>query len=240
MMTREGQTSDNEDRQKEDAKPKDEDMILSIDESFEDGIEDPIDELLLSEDIIDDSSEQEQRIEEIEMLEALLYLQARPVSRREIAEVLQVDEDEVNELIEMLRDRYFRRDAPYMIQEEEDSYYLRLKDDIVRQLKGVVVRKAIPRPALRILAYIAFYEYVRREIMLQSHLTRAFGKGITEKLDYLQRLGFVQLIPHGRTVEVKTTKQLYHLLGIPEDNKEAMKHYIEMGLKKYILKMATS
>ncbi len=177
-------------------------------------------------------------IEEIEILEALLYLQARPVSRKELAEVLQVKEEDVPEFIEILRDRYYRREAPYVIQEEGDSYYLRLKDEIVKQLKGVVVRKAIPRPALRILAYIAFYEYVREEIVLQSHLVRSFGKSIVERLDYLQRLGFIQLIPHGRTVEVRTTRQLFTLLGVPEEDKDAMKQYIQTGLKKYILKMA--
>ena len=212
--------------------------------------EDPkVNDETLSEDVeelplIDVEEEEEktdpQQIEELEMLEALLYLQARPVARKEIAEVLQVSEEDVKELIEILRDRYYRREAPYVIQEEEDSYYLRLKDEIVRQLKGVVVRKAIPRPALRILAYIAFHEYVREEIVLQSHLVRSFGKGVVERLDYLQRLGFIQLIPHGRTVEVRTTKQLFYLLGVTEESKEAMKNYIQQGLKKYILKMAAS
>ncbi len=179
---------------------------------------------------------EEDLIHKINMIEAILYIAERPVKRIELAEHLNISENEVTHLVEQLRARYEERDAPYLLQYDSKGYFLKLQPDIQRVLKLSVEREELPRDLIQVLAYIIFQQYVNNKTVTLTDLKKVFGSRTKKKLQDLEKLELLQLESEGKKLIPHITKKTLELLNLPNEP-EDIKAFLESGLKSYIYKM---
>ncbi len=118
-------------------------------------------------------------------LEAILYLKGAPVSLKEMADIAQTDEQDVQQAILILMAGYAQRDTALEINESQNRYSLQLRTGL-----GELVKDMLPvdlsTATLRTLATIAL-----KKRILQSELVDLRGSGAYEHIKELISQNFI-------------------------------------------------
>ncbi|MHA1450330.1 MAG: SMC-Scp complex subunit ScpB [Candidatus Hodarchaeales archaeon] len=178
-------------------------------------------------------------LDELRLIEALLYVMNRPVSLTEIAEVIQKNDDEVIPLLDQLQESYTKNRRPYEIVKEEDHYLLKLKQSIVEKIKltDLVKTGEIPKHLIGLAAYIAFQEYVKKEKLTVAILVKKKGKAVREKINELEKNGLILTEPSGKTRAIKISKNFLTMFNLPADNPEEIGEFLKAKIYEYAEKM---
>ncbi len=159
-------------------------------------------------------------------IEAVLFTTAKALKVKELAEILGVDADLIEEaLLELIMD-YASRDGALEI-DDEDGYILQVKlehMDIVEKLCPVELKPAV----LKTLTVIALKEPIR-----QSYLKDLRGSNAYEHVQELVQKGLISKNKdkNGRSFNIKTTQKFSEYFKLKGDAKALAKFLeIEKGV----------
>lgn len=154
-------------------------------------------------------------------IEAVLFVTARSVTIKEIADILQAEEPEIEEaMLDLIMD-YSAREGALEIN-DENGYILQVKEDygdIVEKLCPTEISGAI----LKTLTIIALKEPIR-----QSTLKEMRGASTYEHVNELVKKGFVKRTKdkNGRSFNLHTTPKFQEYFQLQGDT-EALKQLLE-------------
>lgn len=160
-------------------------------------------------------------------IEAVLFVTARAMSIKEIAEILNQDELSVESALLDLMFDYSSREGALEI-DDEDGYILQVRQehlDIVEKLCPVELKPAV----LKTLSVIALKQPIR-----QSYLKELRGANAYEHVAELLEKGFISRSKdkNGRSFNIRTTKKFEEYFKLKGDTKALAKLLeIEKGVK---------
>ena len=154
-------------------------------------------------------------------IEAVLFTTAKALSTSEIAEILEVENEQVEEAILDLIMDYSARDGALEI-DDENGYILQVKEehmDIVEKLCPVDLKPAV----LRTLSVIALKEPIR-----QTELKDLRGSNVYEHVQELLDKGLINRDKNGRSFNLKTTPKFAEYFKLKGDTR-ALEKLLEQG-----------
>lgn len=159
---------------------------------------------------------------------AALYASDRPLTLGELKEVLGTSsETYVGKVVEELR-RELDRGSPFeLVSTARDAVMLRLREEYLPRLKGLVRRVRPSRGMLKTLAVIAYEQPVHL-----SRLARLRGGHVYEHVRQLVSLGFVEARRVGRTKVLRTSRKFASYFGL-EDDEELIHQRLQAGLRLF-------
>jgi segregation and condensation protein B len=148
------------------------------------------------------------------VIEAALYAADRPLALSEIKKLIGTSsETYVRKIIEEVKNEYGQRSSPIsMVETGKDTFTMRLGDEFVPRLEGVIPRVRLTRGALRTLAMIAYNQNIS-----QSRLAETRGNRAYEQIRQLVTLGFVESKPYGKTRMLRTSRKFASYFGFEDD-----------------------
>ncbi|MEI7474416.1 MAG: SMC-Scp complex subunit ScpB [bacterium] len=152
-------------------------------------------------------------------IEAFLFVTARAVTVKEIADMLEVDIEEVEPaLLDLIMD-YSSRDTALEIEDEDGCYILQVREehmDIVEKLVPVELKPAV----LRTLSVIAIKEPLR-----QSKLIEFRGQSAYDHIGELVEKGLItrKRDTNGRSYVLKTTPKFAEYFKLKGDTQALAK-----------------
>ena len=160
------------------------------------------------------------------IIEASLYAADRPLTLREFCKVIgTLSETYVRKLIEGIKSDYSKREGALTLYETaKDTFALRLRDELLPKLEGIVQKAKLSRGALKTLALIAYKQPVQQAKLVELRGGRAY-----EYIKQLAALGFVESKPFGRTRILRTSKKFAGYFGFEDDMEKIRERLDEMA-----------
>jgi len=161
------------------------------------------------------------------IIEAALYVADRPLTLAEIKKLIGTSsETYVRKIIEDLKNDYGKRSGPLsMVETGKDTFTLRLNDEYIPKLEGVIPKIRLTRGAIKTLAVVAY-----NQNLSQAKLAEIRGNRVYEHIRQLVSLGFVESKPYGRTRMLRTTKKFASYFGF-EDDMDKIREEIQNRLR---------
>jgi segregation and condensation protein B len=158
-------------------------------------------------------------------VEAVLFAAGKPLSTRELAAALGIDDPRpVQRAVRTLEETYRNRQSALEVRRVGDRYALQLQEKFVPLVHAVTPVEMAPR-TLKALTLIAYHQPV-----LQSVLVRMIGEVAYEEVQHLRGLGLVRTEPKGSTLELSTTRRFAEYFGIPSGRPEEIRRLLEQKL----------
>jgi segregation and condensation protein B len=157
------------------------------------------------------------------VIEASLYAADRPLSLKEFCKVIDTkSETYVRKLVDAIKSDYDKRGGALVLHETaKDTFALRLRDELMPKLEGIIPKTKLSRGALKTLALIAYKQPVQQAKLVELRGGRAY-----EYVKQLAALGFVESKPFGRTRILRTSKKFAGYFGF-EDDMERIRERID-------------
>ncbi len=148
------------------------------------------------------------------MIEAALYAADRPLTLGEIKNLLKTSsETYVRKILSELKTDYEKRGGPLsLVETSKDTFTLRLNDECVTKLDGIIPKMRVPRGALKTLAMIAY-----KQNLPQSKLAELRGNRAYDHVRQLLAIGFIESKPFGRTRMLRTSRKFANYFGFEDD-----------------------
>lgn len=137
--------------------------------------------------------------ESIAKFEAILFAHGEPVSRSRVSEVLEIDEDTIDKLFVMLRDKLEENESAVKVIRIDDKYQMVTRDefaDIIRKTMDIRKNAPLSQAALEVLAVIAYNQPVTKGFVEQVRGVDCSGvvnslvtKGLVEEKGRLELPG---------------------------------------------------
>jgi len=156
---------------------------------------------------------------------AALYASDRPLTLAELKGILGTSsETYVGKVVEELR-KGLGPDSPFeLVNTARDAVMLRLREEYLPRLKGLVRKVKPSRGMLKTLALIAYEQPVHL-----SRLAKLRGGHVYEHVRQLVSLGFVESKRVGRTRVLRTSRKFASYFGL-EDDEELIHQRLQEGL----------
>ncbi|MBC7218701.1 MAG: SMC-Scp complex subunit ScpB [Hadesarchaea archaeon] len=165
--------------------------------------------------------------QDLAIIEAALYAADRPLTLAEIKKLIGTSsETYVRKIIEDLKKDYNKRGGPLcLVETGKDTYTLRLNEEFIPKLEGVIPKIRLTRGAIKTLAMIAYNQNIS-----QAKLAECRGNRVYDHIRQLISLGFVESRPYGRTRMLRTTKKFASYFGF-EDDMDKIREEIQTRLR---------
>jgi len=152
--------------------------------------------------------------EDLSIIEAALYVADRPLTLGELREILGTSsETYARKLVEELIAEYGKRGGPLVLAEtSKGTFSLRLREEYMPKLEGVVPKARLSRGALKTLAMIAY-----KQPVYQARLADLRGNRVYDHVKQLGALGFVESKPFERTRVLRTSRRFAGYFGFDDD-----------------------
>lgn len=149
-------------------------------------------------------------------IEAILFASGEPVELVKICEILGIDEKNVKNLVERIRERYLEQQSPFDISTLGDSFQmctLPQYSDIIREALTLKRGGALSQPSLEVLAVIAYNQPVTRSFVEQVRGVDCSGvmRSLVDKA-LIEEAGRLP-IP-GKPISYKTTANFLRSFGL--------------------------
>jgi segregation and condensation protein B len=166
------------------------------------------------------------RVDELVLrVEAVLFASGKPLSIRELTEVLgTTDFRPIQAAVKRLAKTYLARQTALEVQRVGDRYALQLRREFLPSAHSVTPVDLPPR-TLKTLTLIAYHQP-----MLQSLLARMIGEAAYEEVQRLRGLTLIHAEPKGATLELRTTKVFAEYFGITATRPEEIRRFLEQKL----------
>lgn len=139
--------------------------------------------------------------EEKRLIEAALFISARPMSLEEFRTLTGVGAlGYLKKSITELQKEYNERGSAIEIIESDGKYLMRVKNDHVERVKEFAQDTEISRSALRTLAFIS-----KHDGMLKSQLVKKMGTHVYYNVKELTNAGFIKQQKAGRSSKLLLT-----------------------------------
>lgn len=148
--------------------------------------------------------------------EAMLFAHAEPVTAQRIAEVLEIDTNEVTRILYMLRDEYEAEDKGIELLHLEDKWQFATKSKYAKCVQNILDKRRnapLSPAALEVLAIIAYNQPVSR-----SFIEQVRGVDSSSTVQTLVQKGLIEesgrLDLPGRPVAFSTTDAFLRTFGL--------------------------
>ena len=161
--------------------------------------------------------------EDRSIIEAILYAADHPLTLSDLREVLGTSsETYVGKLLEELIADYKRRCGPLtLVETAKNTFSLRLREEYMQKLEGVIPKTKLSRGAMKTLAIIA-----HKQPIYQARLADLRGGRVYDQIKQLAVLGFIESKPFGRTRVLRTSRRFASYFGF-EDDMEKIRERLE-------------
>jgi segregation and condensation protein B len=161
------------------------------------------------------------------VIEAALYAADRPLTLGEIKKLIGTSsETYVRKIIEDVKNDYNKKGGPLsLVETGKDTFTLRLNEEYIPKLEGVIPKIRLTRGAIKTLALIAYNQNIS-----QAKLAETRGNRVYDHIRQLVSLGFVESKPYGRTRMLRTTKKFASYFGF-EDDMDKIREEIQSRLR---------
>jgi segregation and condensation protein B len=161
--------------------------------------------------------------EDRSVIEAALYAADRPLTLGELRGILGTSsETYTRKLVDELIADYKKRGGPLVLAEtSQGTFSLRLREEYMPKLEGVVPKARLSRGALKTLAMIAY-----KQPVYQARLADLRGGRVYDHIKQLGALGFIESKPFGRTRVLRTSRRFAGYFGF-EDDMDRIREHIE-------------
>ncbi len=154
------------------------------------------------------------------LLEAVLFSAGKPLALPELAQASGIGEGEIRRQLAGLVKKWAAIPGAIELVPIGGKFAMQLRGPLNLAV-AKVARVDLPRPVLKTLALVAYYQP-----MLQSELLRMLGPKVYEHVKELVDKGFVFRKPHGRSMILATTRLFPEYFGIAGDTRNAIKEWI--------------
>ncbi len=165
-------------------------------------------------------------LSEKSIAEAALFASGSPLSTKEIARVLNANEEHTREAITQLKNEYEQRSSALEILEIDGKYVLQIRAEY-SELVSQLAPRDISTPVLRTLSVIAYYQPVTQSKVVQIRGNKAY-----DHIKELQEKGLIAGEKQGRTRLLKTTHGFAEYFGLKQDDIASIKSKIEQLVKE--------
>ncbi len=161
--------------------------------------------------------------EDRSIIEAVFYAADRPLTLGELRKILGTSsETYVRKLVEALIADYKKRGGPLVLTEtSRGTFSLRLHEEYMPKLEGVVPKARLSRGALKTLAMIAY-----KQPVYQARLADLRGSRVYDHVKQLGAIGFIESRPFERTRVLRTSRRFAGHFGF-EDDMDKIRERIE-------------
>lgn len=160
-------------------------------------------------------------------IEAALYAADRPLGLDELRRIISTSsETYTRKLLDALEDEYRERKGSLELSETaKNTFSLRLQEEYMPKLEGIIPKTKLTRGALKTLAIIAY-----KQPISQAKLAELRGSRVYEYVKKLLDLGFIEAKPLGRTRVLRTSKKFAGYFGL-EDDMNKIRERLQQMLK---------
>lgn len=141
------------------------------------------------------------------LIEAALFIAAKPMSLEEIKAIVNLPEDEIKKLLEEMKSRY--SDHGIKVVEHEGLFELQIKDEYVKQVEHLAPGRELSRGLLQTLSLISY-----RAPIKQSEVVKIRGNRAYEHVKELLDKGLIKAEPKGHTKILSLTKKFMDYFGL--------------------------
>lgn len=137
--------------------------------------------------------------ESIAKLEAILFAHGEPIAKSRLSEALEIDEDTVDRLFVMLRDKLEENESAVKVIRIDDKYQMVTRDeyaDVIRRTMDIRKNTPLSQAAMEVLAVIAYNQPVTKGFVEQVRGVDCSGvvnslvtKGLVEEKGRLELPG---------------------------------------------------
>jgi segregation and condensation protein B len=165
--------------------------------------------------------------EELDLVEAALYVTGRPLGLGTLGSVLGTrSESKVLRIAQKLMERYNRYNCAIEVLEVKGQrFVMQLKAAYAPRARKVSLRPILTSGPLRTLSYIAYHQPV-----LQNKVIEARGNHAYRHLKLLEDQNLIERKGAGRTMIIRTTKSFADYFGLSHDSR-ALKRQIKSIFK---------
>jgi len=147
-------------------------------------------------------------------LEAALFLAAKPLKRKELANIIGAKSPRyVEELLADLANDLSAAERGIKLQQIDNSYFLQVKEEHLDAVAYLAPYQDISRPVLRTLAMIACNKSIT-----QSEIVKARGNKGYKHVEQLLNRNLIRAEQHGRTVMLHVTEEFLRYFGLQNIN----------------------
>ncbi|TFG05651.1 MAG: hypothetical protein EU536_01300 [Promethearchaeota archaeon] len=151
----------------------------------------------------------------LRLLEAILFIAERPIPVEEIRQKLVMkNENDMNQLLSKLRENLQQRRSFIEIVEMDNgqTIEMRIALERKRELEAFRTKKTLSKELMQTLAYIAL-----KQPLKYNELRMVKGNKAKSQVEELEREGFIEVIPSGRTKILTTTHYFASVFNIDPD-----------------------
>jgi len=173
-------------------------------------------------------TEQGEKLNELALIEAALYVSGRPLTISELCSVLKTrSRRKVEKLVKTLMREYAGRNTALEILELKDErYVLQLKVEYTPYVKKLVKKPLLSTGPLKTLAYIALRQPISQKRVVEVRGHHAYGH-----IRLLKEMGLIAVERKGRSAVLKTTDYFADYFGLSHDI-QTMKRELRRILEK--------
>lgn len=156
-----------------------------------------------------------ERQELISLLEAMLFANGKPLSIKNIHEIIEIDEKEIEEALEMLKDKLIERKSGIQLLKVNESYQLATLEKYYSYISKMLDNRPKPtlsQAAFEVLSIIAYNQNVTR-----AEMERIRGVSSDSALNKLLEYNLVEeagkMDAPGRPMMYKTSDEFLKMFG---------------------------
>ncbi len=156
------------------------------------------------------------------ILEAALFIAARPMALAELYDVVKIPKPEIKKILELMEAHY--NDHGIRLVERDGLYELRIRDEFVKHVEHLAPERDFSRATMQTLSLIAY-----RSPMKQSEVIGIRGNRAYDHVKELVSKGFVRAEPKGHTNLLHITKKFLEYFNISSE-KELKEYFAREGV----------
>lgn len=158
-------------------------------------------------------------------VEAVLFAAGHPLSVRELAATLGVDDTAaLQSALRSLQKSYAGRTTAIELAHVGDRYTLQLREAYLEAARPVTPTELAPR-TIKALTLIAYHQP-----LLQSQLVKMLGDSSYAEVARLRSAGLIRAEPKGSTLELATTRAFAEYFGLASTKPEEIRRILEQKL----------
>ena len=150
------------------------------------------------------------------LLESILFTSSEPVLMTDLEKYLKLKEEDVESLLNKLREKYASPDSGIRLYDSE-GFRLVVKNEYLDKVSHLTPHADLSRGLLRVLSIIAYHEPIN-----QSDIVKVVGNRTYEYIKNLETRGLVKSERKSRTKVLKTTPHFEEYFGAKKNEIKKM------------------
>ena len=151
------------------------------------------------------------------LVEAALFISAKPLSAKDLANIINSSEEEVIKLVQQLEKDLASEERGVHIIRMGDKFKMYVKPEYIKFVRHLTPYSDMKKAHLRVLALVAY-----KQKITQAEIVKIIGNRTYEYVRELEQRGLIKSLKQGRTKVLVPTKVFAEYFGLksPEEVKK--------------------